>query len=42
MFHVETINVYDHYGLEKEQNMAGNLTCMYHATSATFHVYIIG
>lgn len=33
MFHVETINVYDHYGLEKEQNMAGNLTCMYHATS---------
>ena len=33
MFHVETINVYDHYGLEKEQKMAGNLTCMYHATS---------
>ena len=22
MFHVETINVYDHYGLEKEQMMA--------------------
>ena len=32
MLRMETINLYDHFGLEKLPERAGNLTCIYFST----------
>ena len=32
MLNIEKVNLYDHYGLEKLPERAGNLTCIYFST----------
>lgn len=33
MLHTQSLNLYDHYGLEREETFAGDLTCIYESTS---------